>query len=252
MITIDINCDVGESFGAYTIGNDAEIMKYISSANVACGYHASDPLVIQKTIEAALNQNVAIGAHPGFHDLEGFGRRNMHLTHEQLYASILYQVSALKSMTEALGGKLNHVKPHGAMYNMAATDYEMALIIAKAVKAIDPALKLYGLTHSFLIKAASDCGLEAVSEAFVDRRYNQQGQLTPRSQADAVISDLDESVNQALQIASVKQVKCNSGQIINIEAQTLCIHGDGDHALPLAKKLNDAFKQNNITRKQIL
>ncbi|MCU4175264.1 5-oxoprolinase subunit PxpA [Carboxylicivirga sp. N1Y90] len=241
MCKIDLNSDLGESFGKYNCGNDNEILKLISSANIACGFHAGDPSVIQKTIEQALSNNVSIGAHPGFPDLQGFGRRNMNLSEGELFSCVLYQVSALKSMTEALGGKLEHVKPHGAMYNMAANDYTMAHCIAKAVQKIDDSLLFVGLANSQHIKAASDIGLQSISEAFADRRYNNQGFLVARSIPNAVIENNDQSIKQVLNILENKTVETIEGEKINLNAQSVCVHGDNKDALTLTQKLHKAI-----------
>ncbi|MCU4164948.1 LamB/YcsF family protein [Carboxylicivirga caseinilyticus] len=246
MHTIDINCDLGESYGAYKIGNDLAILKFISSANIACGFHAGDPGVIRKTIEAALNHNVAIGAHPGFPDIQGFGRRNMYLSDDELFDTILYQVSALKGITEALGGKLQHVKPHGAMYNMAAKDYHMAKTIARAVKKIDPSLFFYGLANSQMIQAAKDEGLTTVSETFADRRYTKEGLLVPRSQPDAVIHDSNQCIQQVLTMAKDQKVISADGHEITLKADTICLHGDNVQALELAKHITEALEKSDI------
>jgi len=251
MNTIDINCDLGESFGQYSIGNDPEILKYISSANIACGFHAGDPLVIQKTIVSALEYGVAIGAHPGFPDLQGFGRRNMKLSEDELFSCILYQVGALKAMTEALGGQLHHVKPHGAMYNMAACDYNMALCIAKAVQKIDPSLLFVGLAHSSLIDAAKSLGLKTANEAFADRRYMRDGTLVSRSNPRAVIHNERESIHQVLQLISDKQVVSFDHKTIDMHADTICIHGDNTEALQFAKALKENIEKKGYCIKAL-
>ncbi len=251
MRTIDINCDLGEGFGPYSLGESEEIFKYISSANIACGFHAGDPLVIQKTIEAALINNVSIGAHPGFSDLQGFGRREMKLSPDDLYSSILYQVSALKSMTEALGGHLSHVKIHGAMYNMAANNFEMARTIAKAVKQIDAHLIFYGLANSKMIEAAMELGLKTANEAFADRRYNKNGSLVTRSNSLAIIHDENECINQVSSMINKQKLTSIDGSTINMKADSICIHGDNKEALLFARKLNEELKANNIAIRPI-
>lgn len=251
MDSIDLNCDLGESFGPYSIGHDAEILKYISSANIACGFHAGDPMVIMSTIEMALNNDVAIGAHPGFPDLEGFGRRPMHLSQVELYSCVLYQVSCLKGMTEALGGRLNHVKPHGAMYNMAAKDYDMAKTIASAVKAVDDRLLFYGLANSHLVKAAQDVNLKIVNEAFADRRYTAKGHLMPRNEINAVMHDEKQCIEQVLELAITQTAKGPYGEKISIKADSICLHGDNLKALEMAKAINEALKISDITIKSL-
>lgn len=247
MQSIDINCDVGESFGTYRIGHDDEILQYISSANIACGFHAGDPAIIQETIESALKNNVAIGAHPGFDDLQGFGRRKMQLSDDELFSCVLYQVSALKGMTEALGGRLNHVKPHGAMYNMAAQDYQMALCIAEAIKSIDDSLLFYGLANSVMLKAAKDIGLKVVSEAFADRRYTNEGQLVSRSHPKAVMHNKEDCIEQVLSIIEEGSVISIEGDMINLQADSICIHGDNKAALELTQSITSALHNSGIS-----
>jgi UPF0271 protein len=242
MKQIDLNCDLGESFGSYQLGNDSEILKYISSANIACGFHAGDPLVIQQTIEAALANNVAIGAHPGFPDLVGFGRRIMQVSGAELFSLVLYQVGALKGMTEALGGQLQHVKPHGALYNMAAKDYKMAQTIARAVYQIDPSLIVVGLANSTMMDAAKDMGLSVISEAFADRAYTPKGCLVPRSEKGAVIHDQNQSIEQVLQIIEQQSVKANDDSWVNLEAHTVCLHGDNPQAIEFARALKETIE----------
>ncbi len=247
MKKIDLNCDLGESFGSYQLGNDKEVLKYISSANLACGFHAGDPLVICQTIELALDAGVSIGAHPGFPDLNGFGRRAMQLSEKELYSCVFYQVSALKSMVEAYGGKLHHVKPHGAMYNMAAADVQMALTIAKAIQKVDERLILVGLANSQMLEAAREIDLPYASEAFADRRYTNKGMLMPRSQANAVITDAEESINQVIDLLEKGQVKSGSDVLVPLQADTICLHGDNAHALEFAKQLNMRLNQEGYT-----
>ncbi|MHC1704808.1 MAG: LamB/YcsF family protein [Tenuifilaceae bacterium] len=248
---IDLNCDLGESYGAYKIGNDEAIMSFISSANIACGFHAGDPVTIEKTIRLAIRKNVGIGAHPGYPDLEGFGRRPMKLSSEELRASILYQVGAIKSMTEALGGELQHVKPHGALYNSASVDFDMALIIAQAVKDIDSSLILVGLSNSEMLRAAKEIGLAFASEVFADRAYDDNGTLISRSNSKAVLHDTDQVIKRVLRMINERVVETISGKIIPIQADTICIHGDNEMALSFAENLYSAFKSNGISLKSI-
>lgn len=245
MKTIDLNCDLGESFGAYTIGNDAAILPYVSSANIACGFHAGDPSVIVKTIEQALAHNVQIGAHPGFQDLVGFGRRQMNVSPDEAKHIVMYQISALEGMTRALGGKLKHVKPHGALYNMAAKDPVLARAIADAVYAVNPALTLYGLAGSHSITEAQKIGLQTASEAFADRTYTTAGTLTPRTEANALITHHDDALAQVLHIVKDGYVK--SGDVeVPLDAQTICLHGDSAHALQFAKYLHTSLTEAGI------
>jgi UPF0271 protein len=247
LLSVDLNCDMGESFGAWRMGcGDAALMDYVSSINIACGFHAGDASVIRQTIETAIAKNVAVGAHPSFPDLQGFGRREMKMSAAEIFDIVLYQVAAVKGMCEALGGKLRHVKPHGALYNLAALDEEIAATIAKAVKAIDENLIFYGLANSFLISEAENIGLKAASEVFADRTYQSNGTLTPRSQPDALIENTEKAVAQVLHMIKTKSVAATSGETINIRAETVCIHGDGALALEFARTVNRALAENNI------
>lgn len=250
-MTIDINCDLGESFGNYKIGNDAEIMPYISSANIACGLHAGDPLIMKETIELAIKNNVAIGAHPGFPDISGFGRREIKMTANELHASIIYQVGALKTMTESLGAKLQHVKPHGAMYNIAAKDYNFALVIADAIAQIDKNLILIGLSNSVMINAAKELGLLTAKEVFADRAYNDEGYLVSRNIEGSVIHNETECLNHVHRMIIDKQVKTISNRLISIEADTICLHGDNLEAVKFAKLLRKYFSDENIQVKSL-
>ncbi len=248
---IDINCDLGESFGNYPVDNDQAIMPFISSANIACGFHAGDPVTIEKTIKSAIKHNVGIGAHPGYHDIEGFGRRPMKISNEELRASILYQVGAIKSMAEALGGKLQHVKPHGALYNAAATDFEMAKVIAHSIRMIDDSLTLICLSNSEMIRAAKEVGISYASEAFADRAYNDDGTLVSRNIPGAVLHNTDQVIDRVLQMITDKTVVTLSGSVIPIQADTICIHGDNEMALNFAQNLVSSFKLKGIRLKSI-
>ncbi|MFI8574063.1 LamB/YcsF family protein [Rossellomorea aquimaris] len=234
---IDLNCDLGESFGTYTIGQDEEMMKFVSSVNVACGFHAGDPLVMKKTVTNALSQNLKIGAHPGLPDLQGFGRRMIHITTEEAYALVQYQTGALLAFVKAQGGKLSHVKPHGALYNMAAKDSELAASIAEAVYDLDPELTLFGLSQSELTKAGEEIGLHVAHEVFADRTYQSDGSLTPRSLPNAVLHDENEVEKQVLRMVEKQQVVSTDGEVLSIKADTICLHGDNMAALNLAKRL---------------
>jgi 5-oxoprolinase (ATP-hydrolysing) subunit A len=243
---VDLNCDFGESFGIYRLGEEKEILRYVTSVNVACGFHAGDPLVMRKTVQMALEQKVAIGAHPGFPDLLGFGRRNMAVTPEEAYAYVIYQIGALSAFVKAEGGKMSHVKPHGALYNMAAKDAALAEAIAKAVYDVDPTLVLYGLAGSELINAGKKIGLRTASEVFADRTYQQDGSLTPRSDPLALIVDEQEAVQQVLAMVKEKRVRSLQGIDVPIEAETICIHGDGKRAVLFAKRLYEALRKEGV------
>lgn len=251
MFSIDLNCDMGESFGAWQMGNDAALMDFVSSANIACGFHAGDATVIRKTIETALEKGVAVGAHPSFPDLQGFGRRAMSLSLGEIYDIVLYQIAAVKGICEAIGGKLNHVKPHGALYNQAAKDANLAEAIVKAVKAIDENLIFYGLSGSFLISEAEKLDLKTASEVFADRTYQTDGSLTPRTEPNALITDTESSVRQVLQMVSEQKVAAVSGEEIPIRAETVCIHGDGAHALEFAREIKRRLVENGVEIKPI-
>ena len=246
MFSIDLNCDMGESFGAWTMGRDAGLMDYVSSVNVACGFHAGDASVIKKTVETAITKNVAVGAHPSFPDLQGFGRREMKLSATEIFDVVLYQIAALKGICEASGGKLHHVKPHGALYNQAAKDKVTARAIASAVKAIDKNLIFYGLSNSFLISEAESLGLKTASEVFADRTYQTDGTLTPRSESNALIENAAQSTAQILQMVKQQTVTATSGKTVSIKAETVCIHGDGGHALEFAQTIRQALIDNDI------
>lgn len=244
--TIDLNCDMGESFGAWRMGNDAELMNFVSSINVACGFHAGDATTIRQTIQTALNKGVAIGAHPSFPDLQGFGRRTMSLSAQEVFDIVLYQVSALKGICEAFGAKLHHVKPHGALYNLAAKEEKTAQAIAEAVKKIDANLIFYGLSGSHLISEAEKIGLQTASEVFADRTYQKDGNLTPRSEPNALIKTNEEAINQVLQMIHNQTVRAINGENVEIIAETICLHGDGANALEFAKFISQRLSEEKI------
>lgn len=244
--TVDLNCDMGESYGPYSIGNDEALMPYVSSANIACGFHGGDPSVMRKTVELALKHVVLIGAHPGLPDLQGFGRRTMAVTPQEVYDMVLYQVGALLAFVKAEGGALHHVKPHGALYNMAAVKKELADAIVNAVYKIDPGLTLYGLANSELIRSAEIKGLNTANEVFADRTYQDDGTLTPRSNPNAMITDENMAVDQVIKMVKEKVVVSLSGKVVDIKADTVCIHGDGPHAAAFAMLISSSFKKEGI------
>lgn len=249
MQTIDLNCDMGEAFGNYAMPNDETLMDYITSANIACGYHAGDPEVMQRTVSMAIKKGVAIGAHPGLPDLQGFGRREMKISANEAYQFTLYQIGALYGFVKAAGGKLHHVKAHGALYNMAAKDMALARAIVQAVHDFDASLILYGLAGSEMIKAAQQSGLTTASEVFADRTYQNDGSLTPRSQSNALITNEQDSVKQVLMMVKEQKVISTNNKTIALKADTLCLHGDGAHAVDFAKLINQKLKQEGITLK---
>lgn len=246
MYTIDLNSDLGESFGAYTIGNDKDVLQYVSSANIACGFHAGDPTVMQRTVTLALSQGVALGAHPGLPDLVGFGRRKMAVSPADAYAMVVYQVGALQAFATAQGATLQHVKPHGALYNMAAKDEALAAAIAKAVHDVNPALILYGLAGSYLITEGEKAGLQTASEVFADRTYQPDGSLTPRTQPNAMVTDEDVAIARVLRMITEGVVQAQNGQDIPVKADTVCIHGDGAKALAFAEKIKQALLAHDV------
>jgi UPF0271 protein len=246
MISIDLNCDMGESFGAWEMGSDRALMDYCTSINIACGFHAGDASVIRKTIQTGLEKKVAIGAHPSFPDLQGFGRRLMQLSAQEVFDTVLYQVAAIYQMTAALGGKLHHVKPQGALYNEAAKKPEWAAAIADAVKAVDDRLICYGLSGSFLISEAEKIGLKTASEIFADRTYASDGSLTARSEPNALIHDQNQAVEQVLQMIQTQTVTATNGETVTLRAETICIHGDGANALEFAAAIRKRLDENGI------
>ncbi|PSL45879.1 UPF0271 protein [Salsuginibacillus halophilus] len=244
---IDLNSDLGESFGAYTIGRDAEVLELITSCNVACGYHAGDHNVMAATVEAALATNTAIGAHPGLPDLIGFGRRVMQTTPEDVYNFMVYQIGALQAFLNVQGATLHHVKPHGALYNMAAKDAELAASIAAAVKAAAPGAVLYGLAGSELVAAGRAHGVSTATEMFADRRYTAEGILVPRTEANAVIHDTSEAVQQVMQVVKHGTLTAVDGSQIALHADTICVHGDSEEAVAFAANLRRELEAQGIT-----
>ena len=237
---------MGESFGAWTLGNDTALMPFITSANVACGFHAGDPTVMKATVRAALKHQVAIGAHPGLPDLAGFGRRNLDISPEEAFDMTVYQLGALQAVVQAEGGRLHHLKPHGALYNMAATNAALAEAIAEAVYKVQPELRLYGLASSELTKAGEKLGLRTAHEVFADRTYQANGTLTPRRQPDALITDASVAIAQVLRLVQSGVVRTQQGQEVVIRADTVCLHGDGAHALEFAQRLSQELRAAGV------
>lgn len=245
-LTIDLNCDMGESFGPWKMGDDEAVLPYVSAVNIACGFHAGDPSTMIKTIQLALKYKVKIGAHPGFQDLVGFGRREMQLTAREVYALVVYQVGALAACAKVQQTTLQHVKPHGALYNMAARKPELADAIAAAVYDIDPRLVLYGLSGSELIRAGRAKGLNVYREVFADRTYQQDGTLTPRSDKHALIHDPKQAAEQVVGMIKTGKVVSLQGTTVDIQADTICLHGDGEEAVQFARTVNQTLKDNQI------
>lgn len=228
------------------VGNDAAIMPFISSANIACGYHAGDETTMKQTIQLALQHNVQIGAHPSFLDKENFGRKKMSLTASEIFDLVFTQIQLLDGIAKSFGTKLHHVKPHGALYNMSAKDVSIAKAIATAVKDFDPHLILFGLSGSNSIQQAKELGLKTANEVFADRTYQEDGSLTSRSQPGALIENTGAAVNQALQMIQEKTVTTLAGKKISIVAETICIHGDGKHAVEFAQQIHEAIRKEGI------
>ncbi|CQJ64801.1 LamB/YcsF family protein [Yersinia intermedia] len=239
---IDLNADLGEG-----CANDHALLQLVSSANIACGFHAGDAQTMRQSVLWAMEYGVAIGAHPSFPDRENFGRTAMQLPPETVYAQVVYQLGALAAIVKAEGGVMQHVKPHGMLYNQAAVDPLLADAIAKAVKAVDSSLRLVGLAGSELIRAGERAGLVTRQEVFADRRYQGDGTLVPRSQPDALIESDELALSQTLAMVQRQQVQARDSSWVAVQADTVCVHGDGTHALDFARRLRHSFQQQNIT-----
>jgi UPF0271 protein len=240
-LTIDINCDMAEG-----VGNEKELMPFISSANIACGYHAGNEELIKSTIDLCLKYNVAIGAHPSFPDRENFGRTNMNLPLAEVSKIVTDQIHLIKKIADAYGAKLHHVKPHGALYNMAAKDAALAGCIALAIKNFDKNLILYGLSQSVMISEAEKIQLKSANEVFADRTYQEDGSLTPRTQSNALITDEQDAISQAVRFAIENKVKTTSEIDIKLKADTICLHGDGTQAVESATLIHSRFREEQI------
>ena len=243
---IDLNCDMGESFGRYTIGDDAALLDIVTSANVACGFHAGDPEVMARTVACAVENGVAIGAHPGYPDLQGFGRRDLAMTAEALKAGLIYQIGALSAFARAAGTALTHVKPHGALYNAAARDASIAETIAEAVHALDAALIVVTQPHTPLAEAARNMGLQVALEGFADRAYQPDGTLRPRSLPGAVLHRPNAIAERAVRMVKDRQVEAYTGEEIPLEIDTICVHGDTPGAEAIARAVGDALERAGI------
>lgn len=246
---IDINCDLGESFGLYTIGLDQEVMPYISSANIACAWHAGDPMVMQATVQLAAELNIQVGAHPGYPDLMGFGRRRMDLSPEEIANYVLYQIGALQAFCRSQGLQLQHVKPHGALYHAVLENPEQAEAVARAVHMADPnliLLSLAGPKGEIMAEACAKIGLRLAREAFPDRAYNQDGSLVSRNQPGAVLLDPLEVAHRALVMARDQVALTPAGKSVPIKAQTLCVHGDSPVAVDAVQSISRVFRENKI------
>ena len=246
MYRVDLNSDLGESFGRYTLGNDDKIIPLITSANVACGYHASDPVVMDETLKMAKEAGIRVGAHPGFPDLMGFGRRNMNVSQKEAKAYVLYQLGALDAFCRVHGMKMQHVKPHGALYNMAAKDYDLSVAICEAIKEFDDSLIVMALSGGELARAAKDMGLRVALEVFADRAYEEDGTLVGRTKEGAMITDENEAIARVIRMIKEQKVTAITGKDIPIKADSICVHGDGAKALAFVEKIRQTLTDENI------
>ncbi|WP_456280256.1 LamB/YcsF family protein [Cupriavidus sp. JZ107] len=243
---IDLNSDLGESFGAWRMGSDAAMLDIVSSANVACGFHAGDPAGILRTLKAAAARGVAVGAHVSYPDLQGFGRRNMDVASEDLIADVIYQIGALAGMAATVGTTVRYVKPHGALYNTIASDERQARDVIAAIRAVDPELVLVALAGSPLVGWARDAGLRVVAEAFADRAYTPQGTLVSRREPGAVLHDAGEVAQRMLRLVREGTVVAIEGSVARVEAQSICVHGDSEGALEMARAVREALERDGV------
>jgi 5-oxoprolinase (ATP-hydrolysing) subunit A len=243
---IDLNADLGEGFGRYRLPHEAALLDLVTSANVACGFHAGDPVVMRETVAAAASRGVAVGAHPGYPDLAGFGRRDLAATPDEITAFVLYQIGALAAVCRAAGTRLHHVKPHGALYNRAARERAAAAAIVEAVRMADPSLTLLGLAGSALTAAARDAALPVANEAFIDRNYEPDGTLTPRSEPDALLDDPAQCADRAARMVLDGMVTARDGSVLEIAPDSLCVHGDGAAALAVLTAVRDRLLASGV------
>jgi UPF0271 protein len=246
MLSIDINSDLGESFGAWKMGDDSAMLDVVSSANVACGFHAGDPAGILETLKAAAERGVAIGAHVGYRDLAGFGRRNMDPSSEELIGDVIYQIGALQGLAKAAGTRVTYVKPHGALYNTIAIDARQAADVIAAIRAIDPSLVLMALAGSQLVEQARSAGLTVVAEAFADRAYTPQGHLVSRREKGSVLHDPELVAQRMLCMVRDGVIEAIDGTITKIDAQSICVHGDSPGAVAIAQRLRALLEQSGL------
>ncbi|MGV2125263.1 LamB/YcsF family protein [Agrobacterium vitis] len=246
MAAIDLNSDLGESYGAWSMGDDSAMLAVVSSANIACGFHAGDPSGIWKTVKAAAENGVSIGAHVSYPDRVGFGRRDMDVTSEELIADVIYQIGALKGMAAAANTRVTYVKPHGALYNRIANDVRQGQAVIDAVKAIDPSLVLMGLAGAPILDLARTSGLSTVAEAFADRAYTPQGQLVSRREAGAVLHHAEKIASRMVQLARQGTLEAIDGSVIKVEAQSICVHGDSPGAVAIAQEIRRRFEAEGI------
>jgi UPF0271 protein len=247
MLSIDLNADLGEGFGRYRLSGEAELLQLVSSASIACGFHAGDPIVMRETVGLAAQRGVVIGAHPGYPDLTGFGRRELQASPEEISAYVLYQIGALAAFCTAAGTRLRYVKPHGALYHRAGGDSAVAQALAEAVHAADPALAILALENSELTRAARALGLETANEAFVDRAYRPDGSLLPRSEAGALLTDVEAVVQRAVRMVRDHYVVAVDGTRCLVHPDSLCVHGDGSNAVAIVRALRARLQEEGIT-----
>lgn len=243
---VNLNADMAEGYGAYDIGDDGAMLKVVTSANIACGFHGGDPNVMHRVVGQAIAEGVSIGAHPGFYDLWGFGRRRIPMPPREVESLIAYQIGALQAVAAMHGARVTHMKPHGALNNMAAEDAEMALAIARATKAVDPAIILVATTGSELLKAGHAVGLPTASEVFADRTYDDAGNLTSRKRADAMIRDPEQAVRHVLNMVEHGEVISTSGKAVPVKMHTICVHGDEPTGPAVARAVRDALEARGI------
>lgn len=245
-LTVDLNCDLGESFGVYRLGEDEALMSSVSSVNIACGFHAGDPSVMRRTVELAAEKGVALGAHPGLPDLQGFGRREMAVSPREVEDMLVYQIGALDAFARLVGARLHHVKPHGALYNMAARDPLLARAVAVAIKAVDSDLVLFALAGSRSAEAGRQLGLRVAEEVFADRGYRQDGTLAPRGTPGALLEDPGAVARRAVEMVKTGFVVSAEGARVAIRAETICLHGDGRHAAELSRRVRNALEEAGV------
>ncbi|MBQ6440155.1 MAG: LamB/YcsF family protein [Mogibacterium sp.] len=246
MYSVDLNSDIGEGFGAYTMGDDNEILKYITAAQVACGWHAGDPMIMDKVVRTAAERGVAVGAHPSFPDLMGFGRRKMKISFEEAKNYVKYQVGALSAFTKTYGVKIHHLAPHGAMGNMCQDDRELARAICEAVYDIDPEIIIYYCAGAVLGEEAEKMGLRTACEIFADRAYEDDLSLRSRKLPGAMITDEEESIRRCIRMVKEGKVTSYSGKELDIKGDTLCVHGDGPKAIAFVKRIREEFEKEGI------
>ena len=243
MSRVDLNSDLGESFGAYRIGHDEQVIRQVTSVNIACGWHAGDPIVMDRTLAMARENGIAVGAHPGLPDLMGFGRREMKVTSDEAYSYVLYQLGAFSAFVGKHGLEIQHLKAHGALYNMAGRDAALAEAICRAIKDFDPQIILLGLAGSKMLEAAEELGLRSASEVFADRAYEEDGALVSRKKPGAMIENENEAIERVIRMVTEGQVTAITGKDIRVKADSICVHGDGPKALAFTARIRAALEE---------